>query len=381
MLYNNTSIVYVCAEDGVYALIDWDNDQQNDAKWNILPSIERSCTSVAVDPLNDYLFITEWEKTYRCKMEETTTYPNIHALVLAENSIESQCSLWFEQEFYSQHGWHLTVMNPYSNALCIAEGVACNICEPVYPQGAIICFDDMEHPKWENSTIFAQGIRDSVGFAFDENGTLWFTDHNTDKIAFDKPDCELNKVSFVGEHFGFPYCHSLGEGNEYLRAAGKSSSLLDELYGADGGSDCDVFTKSVQPLGPHVAPDGVAFIDSLSNETHRVLLVAEHGSWARDKYIGYRIGKVLIDRSDDSVVDHQILLDGWLDDDKQLFSGRPVHLLELHDGSFLISDDFAHTIYRVSYDPQGTAPGITQKLHGGHVDKVANWMTSYKREG
>merc|ERR1712228_169813 len=130
LLYNESvSIVYLCSDEGVYALIDDNNDQQNDAIHRILAPIERSCTSVAIDKANDVLYITEWEKTYKCMTSNDSLYMDIHEHVLEdpEHNIASLCELWFEQEYYPYHGWHLTEMNA-QNQLCIAEGAACNLC-------------------------------------------------------------------------------------------------------------------------------------------------------------------------------------------------------------------------------------------------------------
>eukprot|EP01084_Bolivina_argentea_P254785 428402_1 len=118
ILYNNISIIYVCSDVGVYALIDRNNDAINDETWRILPPISRSCTSLTIDTINNYLYITEWEKTYECNTNSNTNYANIHEQVLIEHKIGSSCNLWFEQEYYQYHGWHFTNMNK-NNSLCI----------------------------------------------------------------------------------------------------------------------------------------------------------------------------------------------------------------------------------------------------------------------
>ena len=150
-----------------------------------------------------------------------------------EHNIESSCNLWFEQNYYSHHGWHFTNINPVTHNLCMAMGVDCNLCEPVYPQGTIIYFNDMNNPTFDNATIYVEGIRDSVGFIFDTDGMMIFTDHNTDRLGDDKPDCELNILSYIGQHFGYPYCHSLGTGDPYKRDAGNVDVFIDPTYGED----------------------------------------------------------------------------------------------------------------------------------------------------
>ena len=41
--------------------------------------------------------------------------------------------------------------------------------------------------------------------------------------------------------------------------------------------------------------------------------------------------------------------EGWLNPESGEFSGRPVDVAVLKDGSLLVSDDYAGAIYRISY--------------------------------
>lgn len=44
--------------------------------------------------------------------------------------------------------------------------------------------------------------------------------------------------------------------------------------------------------------------------------------------------------------------DGWLNPQTRHYSGRPVDVANLPDGSILVSNDFAGAIYRISYTGQ-----------------------------
>ena len=46
----------------------------------------------------------------------------------------------------------------------------------------------------------------------------------------------------------------------------------------------------------------------------------------------------------------EVFVDGWLNDDTQDAWGRPVDVLQMPDGSLLVSDDFAGVVYRISYE-------------------------------
>ena len=83
--------------------------------------------------------------------------------------------------------------------------------------------------------------------------------------------------------------------------------------------------------------------------------VAQHGSWNRSKKVGYRI--MMIDVANGKAEEGKPFIDGWLNEETQEASGRPVDILWLKDGSMLISDDYGDAIYRVTYN-SGSVAGI-----------------------
>ena len=88
-----------------------------------------------------------------------------------------------------------------------------------------------------------------------------------------------------------------------------------------------------------------------SQYLHR-LFVVEHGSWNREIPLGYRV--MLIELSADGrPVNYRVFAEGWLQG-KEAW-GRPVDLLELPDGSLLLSDDKANVIYRITYEDPAEA--------------------------
>ncbi len=104
----------------------------------------------------------------------------------------------------------------------------------------------------------------------------------------------------------------------------------------------------MQELGPHVAALGMEFYEgSQFPEKYRGrIFIAEHGSWNRSVPIGYRITQVRLDGN--RATSYEVFADGWLREDGSRW-GRPVDVLELPDGSPLVSDDYAGVVYRISY--------------------------------
>lgn len=224
------------------------------------------------------------------------------------------------------HGWRYIDFGP-DGKLYISIGGPCNVCDR--DGYALIMRMD---PDGSNREIVATGVRNSVGFAWQPgSGDLWFTDNGRDMLGDDLPPGELNRVTREGQHFGFPFCHG--------------DDISDPEFGEQRA--CAEFEPPAQKLGPHVAPLGIHFYtgDNFPAQYRNQVFIAEHGSWNRSTKIGYRITMVQI--VDGKAAGYEEFAAGWLQGDS--VSGRPVDLLELDDGSMLVSDDHAGVIYRISY--------------------------------
>ncbi len=79
------------------------------------------------------------------------------------------------------------------------------------------------------------------------------------------------------------------------------------------------------------------------------MFVALHGSWNRSQRQGYKIAFVPFkDRM--ATAGPEDFVSGWmLAPDKKEVWGRPVGLLQMPDGSLLVSDDGGRKVWRISY--------------------------------
>jgi len=229
------------------------------------------------------------------------------------------------------HGWKFIAFGP-DGKLYVPVGAPCNICEPEKEIYASITRMDADGA---NREVFAHGIRNSVGFAWHpKTGDLWFTDNGRDWLGDDRPPDELNRAPKAGMHFGYPYCHG--------------GDIEDPDFGSKGV--CAKYTPPAQKLGPHVAGLGPLFYtgEMFPAEYRNQLFIAEHGSWNRSTPIGYRVTLVRIDG--ERATSYDVFAQGWLPgEDEDEAWGRPVALLQLPDGSVLLSDDRSGTIYRITY--------------------------------
>ena len=186
--------------------------------------------------------------------------------------------------------------------------------------------------------VYATGIRNSVGHDFNpKDGTLWFTDNQTDGMGDDIPLGEINRITKAGQFFGYPW------------KQGKTR-MTDEGYDKDplpaNITDPQVYTTA------HAADLGMSFYTgkSFPAKYQGGFFSAQHGSWNRTKPVGAQVLFTSL-KADGTADKTEVFADGWLDD-SGLYRGRPVDVATMKDGSLLISDDFAGAIYRVSY----TAP-------------------------
>jgi len=187
--------------------------------------------------------------------------------------------------------------------------------------------------------VIARGVRNTVGFDWNpENKQLYFTDNGRDWMSEDVPEDELNRITKVGEHFGAPYCL---QGN-----------IVDPEFG--WGKSCSDFTAPVALLGPHSAALGMRFYTgSMFPKAYKnAIILARHGSWNRSKKVGGDLMVVKLNK-DGTVKSTEPFLTGFLEDNKYI--GRPVDVLQLKDGSLLVSDDWNGAVYRITYGKQKVA--------------------------
>ncbi len=227
------------------------------------------------------------------------------------------------------HGWRYIGFGP-DRKLYVSLGAPCNICDLRSNTGKIIRMD----PDGSNVETVADGVRNSVGFDWHPvTGELWFTDNGADGMGDDTPPDELNRVTRIGAHFGFPY------------VGGKATRLA----GYENREPPTEPTPAEIEFQAHSANLGIEFYDGdmFPAEYRNDAFVAQHGSWNRTEPVGYRIVRVRFDDAGNAV-GREVFADGWLSADGDV-AGRPVDIEELPDGSLLVSDDFAGVIYRISH--------------------------------
>lgn len=300
----------------VYALVDENNDQVADTQYVIADGLNMP-NGVAFK--DGALYIAEVDKIWRIdNIENDLTNPPKKVLVRGDLPTDKH------------HGWKYIAFGP-DGKLYVPVGAPCNICDKSDEDKRYASITRM-NPDGSDFEVYAHGIRNTVGFAWHPTtNELWFTDNGRDMMGDDVPNDELNRAPQKDMHFGYPYCHA--------------GDIPDPKFG--DGHPCSDYTPPVAKLNAHTAALGMKFYtgDMFPEEYKGHVLIAEHGSWNRSEPTGYRISMVKLDGN--KAVSYEPFATGWLKEGKAW--GRPVDILQLKDGSILVSDDFANVIYRITY--------------------------------
>ena len=236
------------------------------------------------------------------------------------------------------HTWKFIAFGP-DDLLYMSVGAPCNVCLSPPMVSTIVRMK----PDGSNLEVFAEGVRNTVGFDWHPTSReLWFTDNGRDMLGDDVPNDELNVASKPGLHFGFPFCHQ--------------GDVSDPEFGAQRA--CSATEPPVQKLGAHVAALGFTFYtgDMFPASYKNAVILAQHGSWNRSTPSGYR---VMVAKTDGRhVTAYEPLVEGFLPAGGGATGGRgagatalgrPADVLQMADGSILISDDRGNRLIRVSY--------------------------------
>lgn len=225
--------------------------------------------------------------------------------------------------------WTRTLAQGTDGFLYLSVGSRCNACEEKDSRRATVL---RVNPVTGESSIFARGLRNTVGLAFSPDGqTLWGSDNGRDNLGDQLPPDEINQIKEGGD-YGWPDCYG--------------DQIPDPQLGSP--ERCRETLSSVVNLPAHSAPLGVTFGDGLNAPEEYVdsLYVAFHGSWNRSEPTGYKLARVAYQSQQMNNVGKEFLR-GWMVDGEVW--GRPVAPVVGPDGNLYLSDDRADAIYQISW--------------------------------
>jgi glucose/arabinose dehydrogenase len=237
----------------------------------------------------------------------------------------------FDLPAEQHHNWKYVAFGP-DGKLYVPFGAPCNICEPPREYAQIRRYN----PDGSGMEVIARGVRNSVGFDWHpKTRHFWFTDHGRDWMGDSGPQDELNRLTALGQNFGFPYCHASG--------------LPDnEIKKADA---CKGVTRPEALLGPHAAAMGVKFYTGkmFPDAYRNTMFIARKGSWNRSKPAGFDVVNVRPSADGKSAKVTRFLTGFQEGGEGYKFWGRPAYVAQMPDGALLVSDEQVGATYRISY--------------------------------
>ena len=231
--------------------------------------------------------------------------------------------------------WTRTVLfDRERKKMYLAIGSETNVSTDGDPHRAAI---NRYNPDGTGHEVFASGARNTIGLRwYPGTETLWAAVQERDGLGDDLVPDYFTAVR-QGGFYGWPYAY-IGP-NEEPRNKGQRLDLVKQTIVPD------------VLLGAHVAVlDALFYTGKQFPAAYRGgAFLANHGSWNRSRRVGYSVTFVPFKNGKPTGGPEDFLTGFMLDPEKREVWGRPVGLLELPDGSLLVSDDGGNKVWRISY--------------------------------
>jgi glucose/arabinose dehydrogenase/mono/diheme cytochrome c family protein len=244
-------------------------------------------------------------------------------------------------------------------------------CAELETRGGVWLYDaNKTNQTFSPADRFATGIRNGEGFAIDDAGRVFVTQHGRDQLHanwpdFYKPDQEATLPSEEvillkkGGDYGWPECYY----DSFVQKL-----VLAPEYGGDGKKigECANKIPPAAAFPAHWAPNAMVHYDKsqFPARYRNGMFIAFHGSWDRAPYPqqGYNVVFQPL-QADHASSQCEIFADGFAGPVKTPAKAehRPSGLAVGPDGALYVSDDVHGRIYRISYrgGSDGGAANVT----------------------
>jgi glucose/arabinose dehydrogenase len=242
------------------------------------------------------------------------------------------------QKFGEGHWTRSILFNPAGTKFYLTVGSASNIDLGEDPMRAAL---HRFNPDGSGHEIVASGLRNIIGLRYNP-GTedLWAAVQERDGLGDDLVPDYVTKIQ-EGGFYGWPIAY-IGPHAEPRHKNVDAAKVKSTLYP-------DVL------LGAHVAVLDILFYtgDQFPAKYRGGMFLAFHGSWNRAERIGYSVAFVPFENGKPRSGPEDFLTGFMLDPKKREVWGRPVGLLQLPDGSLLMTDDGGGKIWKITYRESG----------------------------
>jgi len=303
----------------VYVLFDKNKDNKSEERKTLITGLDRP---YGLAFWKDYLYVAETTSLKRYKYD---------AKNLSVGAGEEVVGM----KDYGRGHWTRTVLfDAKGEKMYLTIGSASNVDagEPA-PRAAI----NRYNPDGSGHEIYAEGVRNVIGMRwYPGTSSLWAAVQERDGLGDDLVPDYFTSIR-QGGFYGWPYAY-IGP-NEDPRRKGEKPDLVKKTIVPD------------VPLGAHVAVLDALFYTGkqFPAKYQGGAFLALHGSWNRATRVGYSVVYIPF-KNGKPAGPIEDFLTGWmLSPNQREVWGRPVGLLQLPDGSMLVSDDGGNKVWRISF--------------------------------
>ena len=237
---------------------------------------------------------------------------------------------------YNHHWTRNLLARPDGSKIYVSVGSASNVGEYGMDEEKRRAAVLEINPDGSGERVYASGLRNPVGIDWAPGDSVLYAAVNErDKIGDGLVPDYLTSVQ-AGGFYGWPYSY-FGQHID-PRRKGERPDLVRQAIVPD------------VPLGAHTASLGLRFYegDAFPEKYRNGAFIGQHGSWNRSNFVGYKVVFVPFQNGKPSGEPEDFLTGFIANADKSQVYGRPVGIALLEDGSLLVADDAANTIWRVS---------------------------------
>jgi glucose/arabinose dehydrogenase len=318
--------LYVTRRDGHDVLLLKDNNGDN--KFDEIRTVEFLYRGVhGITAKDGYLYL--------CNNTQLRRYP-----IQPDGMLGTAEILKADLPSGGQHPNRTIAFGP-DGMLYITIGTLCNDCKETDPGVAAVWQVD---PKTWKHTIFATGLRNTIGFDFHpQTGEMWGLDNGGDGKGNRWPPEEVNRI-VKGGLYGFPFVYGKRE--------------IDRTRDDPPGDTKEAFALSTEPsvleLTPHSAPIAFQFFrggqGNIPAEYTGDALACFHGSWNRSKLVGFKVQRIRFQNG--VATGTEDFLTGFLKPGfpffkRKAYMGRPAGVTITANGVVYVSDDANGVIYAI----------------------------------
>ena len=240
----------------------------------------------------------------------------------------------------NQHWTRHIIANEDNSKIFIAVGSADNVGEKGMEHQAMRANILVMNPDGSDMKVYASGLRNPVGMDWQpQTNALWTTVNERAGLGDDLVPDYFTPVE-EGGFYGWPYMYWGSHSDPRIQIP------LNERLSEPIVPEVD--------LGSHTASLGIAFYtgSAFPERYKNGAFIAQHGSWNRDVLSGYRVVFVPFENGRPIGTPEDFLTGFIVAPQGDEVRGRPVGVIQLQDGSLLVTDDSSNHIWRVYYEDE-----------------------------